>query len=526
MTTEQDMNRKNFLTMIGVSAITALVTAWSFGQLSGSNKATDMLQTNGKLPANYASFNQTKQGGPAYPIDFTAAATAATPAVVHIKTKINARTVTQQPQRSPFADLFGDDFFGDFFGGGGNRQMRIPEQRASGSGVIMSQDGYIVTNNHVIENADEINVTLPNKKSYKAELIGADPSSDLAVLKISGETLPYLIWGNSDEVRLGQWVLAIGYPWSLDVTVTAGIVSAKARSLGLNRQKSQSPIESFIQTDAAVNQGNSGGALVDTEGRLIGINSAIASQTGSYAGYSYAIPVNIVRKIVGDLIKFGTVQRAYLGLTYIPDDVSDEELKKLGVKQGEGVYVSGVNEGSAAKEAGIKEGDYITAINDVEINSASSMVEQVANYRPGDKITITYMRDGKEKKGTATLKNISGNTEVVKAESKSSSVLRQLGGELVTVDPKQAKQWAIKGGVQVKSIGDGLLSGTRMQEEFVITSVSGNAISSVDELVQILSKVQGNVRLEGIYPGFEGSYAYPLNLKSGSSGSPNKMQDP
>ncbi len=521
------MSRKNILTMIGVSAITALVTAWSFGQLSGSNKATEVFQNSGKLPANYASFNQAKPGGNVYPIDFTSAATAATPAVVHIKTKINARTVTQQAPRSPFADMFGDDFFGDFFGGGGGqRQMRIPEQRASGSGVIMTNDGYIVTNNHVIENADEINVTLPNKKSYKAELIGTDPSSDLAVLKISGETLPYLVWGNSDEVRLGQWVLAIGYPWSLDVTVTAGIVSAKARSLGLNRQKSQSPVESFIQTDAAVNQGNSGGALVDTEGRLIGINSAIASQTGSYAGYSYAIPVNLVRKIVGDLIKFGTVQRAFLGLSYIPDNVSDEELKKLGVKQGEGVYVSGVNEGSAAKDAGIKEGDYITAINEVEVTSASEMVEQVANYRPGDKITITYKRDGKEKKGTATLKNISGNTEVVKAESKASMVMRELGGELVTVNANQAKQWGLKGGVQVKSLGEGLLSGTRMQEDFVITAVSGKPVTSIEELTDVLTKAQGSVRLEGIYPGYEGTYSYPLNLKSGSSGSQNKMQDP
>jgi Do/DeqQ family serine protease len=524
MTTEKDMNKKSILTMVGVSAITALVTAWSFGQLSGGNKATEVFQNSGKLPANYASFNQTKPGGNVYPIDFTSAATAATPAVVHIKTKINARTVTQQMPRSPFADLFGDDFFGDFFGeGGGQRQMRIPEQRASGSGVIMTNDGYIVTNNHVIENADEINVTLPNKKSYKAELIGADPSSDLAVLKISGDNLPFLVWGNSDEVRLGQWVLAIGYPWSLDVTVTAGIVSAKARSLGLNRQKSQSPIESFIQTDAAVNQGNSGGALVDTEGRLIGINSAIASQTGSYAGYSYAIPVNLVRKIVGDLIKYGTVQRAYLGVNYIPDNAPEEELKKLGVKQGEGVYVSGVTKGGAAEDSGLKEGDYITAINGVEVTSASEMVEQIANFRPGDKVAITYKRDGKEKKGTVTLKNISGSTDIVKAESKSSTILKQLGGELVTVDSKQAKQWGIKGGVQVKSIGEGLLSNTRMQEEFVITAVSGTAVTSVDELAEVLGKNKGNIRLEGIYPGYEGTYAYPVNL---SSTAPNKMQQP
>ncbi len=510
--------------VIGVSAITALVTAWSFGQLS-SQKASEVFQ-DGKLPANYASFNQSASGsGNVYPIDFTAAATAATPAVVHIKTKINARTVTQQAPRSPFADLFGDDFFGDFFGngrGGGQRQMRIPEQRASGSGVIMTNDGYIVTNNHVIENADEINVTLPNKKSYKAELIGTDPSSDLAVLKITGTSLPYLVWGNSDEVKLGQWVLAIGYPWSLDVTVTAGIVSAKARSLGLNRQKSDSPVESFIQTDAAVNQGNSGGALIDTEGKLIGINSAIASQTGSYAGYSYAIPVNLVRKIVGDLIKFGTVQRAYLGLTYIPDNVPDEELRKLGAKQGEGVYVSGVNDNSAAKAAGIKEGDYITGINGVAVTSGSEMVEQVSNYRPGDKITIDFTRDGKAMKGTAVLKNLSGNTEIVKSTSKAQAIMQTLGGELETVDAKQAQKWGIKGGVQVKSLGSGLLSTSRIQEEFVIISVNGQAVTDIEGLSKILEKAEGTVRLEGIYPGFEDTYAYPLNLKA----QPNKMQEP
>lgn len=517
------MNKKVIFTAIAVSAITALVTVWAFGQLN-TGKASEVFQ-DGKLPANYASFSQENSGtnNGVYPIDFTAAASAATPAVVHIKTKINARTVTQQGRRSPFADLFGDDFFGDFFGDGqGQRQMRVPEQRASGSGVVVTNDGYIVTNNHVIENADEINVTLPNKKSYKAELIGNDPSSDLAVLKITAQNLPYLAWGNSDQVKLGQWVLAIGYPWSLDVTVTAGIVSAKARSLGLNRRKSDSPVESFIQTDAAVNQGNSGGALVDTDGKLIGINSAIASQTGSYAGYSYAIPVNLVRKIVGDLIKFGTVQRAFLGLTYIPDNVSDEELNKLGVKQGEGVYVSAVSENSAAKAAGIKEGDYIIGINGVPVSSGSEMVEQVANYRPGDKISIEFVRDNKKMKGSATLKNISGNTDIVKASTKEQTLMQQLGGEFTTVEAKQAQRWGIRGGVQIKNVGSGLLSTSRIQEDFVITSVNGKAVTDVDELLKILASADGTVRLEGIYPGFEDTYAYPLNLKA----QPNKMQEP
>lgn len=502
------MNWKTVFAIAGVSMLTSAISVWGFGKLY-SNSNSNGYQEIGKLPANYASFVESNGVQGNTPVDFSAAASAATPAVVHIKTKINARTVTTQRQRSPFADLFGDDFFGDMFGG--PRSMTIPEQRASGSGVIITKDGYIVTNNHVIENADEINVTLTNKKSYKAELIGADPSSDLAVLKISGDNLPYIVWGNSDEVKLGQWVLAIGYPWSLDVTVTAGIVSAKARSLGLNSRKSNTPIESFIQTDAAVNQGNSGGALVDAEGKLIGINSAIASQTGSYAGYSYAIPVNIVRKITGDLIKYGAVQRAYLGITYMPDDAPEEEFRKAGIAQGEGVYVRDVPEGGAAAAAGIKPGDYITAINGVKVTSGSEMVEQVANYKPGDKVTITFKRNGEIKTTTVTLKNRAGNTDLVKNDA-NATLKEKLGGQLETLSKKEAEKYGIAGGVIVKELGDGLLSNTRMQKDFVITSVNSQPVKSVEELLKILGSARGTVRLEGIYPGFEGVYGYPLNL--------------
>lgn len=516
-------NTKNILLVVAVSMLTTVGSAWAIGKYNQRN-SLDVYQESGRIPANYTSFTEgSKSGNGGLPIDFTAAAAAATPAVVHIKTKINAKTVSSNVQRrSPFADLFGDDFMDDFFGGGGGgqRQLRTPEQRASGSGVLVTGDGYIVTNNHVIENADEINVTLNNKKSYKAELIGTDPSSDIAVLKVVGSGLPHMVWGNSDEVKLGQWVLAIGYPWSLDVTVTAGIVSAKARTLDINRQKSESPIESFIQTDAAVNQGNSGGALVDTEGKLIGINSAIASQTGSYAGYSYAIPVNLVKKIVGDIIKFGTVQRAYLGIKYNSDNASDEQLAKEGIKQGEGVYVSSVVENGAAKAAGIRQGDYITGINNVPVTSASEMVEQVANYRPGDKITINYKRDGKELKSTVTLKNESGTYDVVKGEAKT-AIGDKIGGELVTIENKQAQQWGISGGIQVKKIGDKLLATTRMQEDFVITSVNGQPVKTKEDLFAILQKAQGTVRLEGVYPGFEGNYAYPLNLKATIEGQSN-----
>jgi serine protease Do len=434
----------------------------------------------------------------------------ATPAVVHIKTKTKARQVTNNlPRgRNPFSDLFGDDF-GDLFGG--PQSQTIPEQRASGSGVLISEDGYIVTNNHVIEGADDINITLNNKRSYKATLVGADPSSDIAVLKIDGKSLPYMVYGNSDDVKLGQWVLAVGYPLTLDVTVTAGIISAKARSIGINSRQSKSPIESFLQTDAAVNPGNSGGALINTDGQLIGINSAIASPTGSYAGYSYAVPVNIVKKIVNDLMKFGTVQRAYLGIEYAQNGLTEEQKAELGVKESfEGVYVTGLPEGGAASLAGIRKGDVITKVNNVRVSTGPEMVEQVTRYKPGDKITVTFLRDGKENTVNLTLKNRAGNTDVVK----NATIIEKLGGQLETLDKKKAAAYDIPGGVVIKKIATtGYLSKTKIQEGFVITSVNGIVVKSVEDLTAALEKNKGTtVKLEGVYPGYESSYGYPLNL--------------
>ena len=514
------MRAKNLLLVICISAVTAFASVWGIGKLKQQEDGPfTYAQETGKIPANYAGFFDGNPDQKGYPVDFTNAAQAATPAVVHIKTKINARTVQGQKRRSPFADLFGDDDpFGDFFGGGGG-SMQIPEQRASGSGVVVTADGYIVTNNHVIENADEINVTLPNKRSYKAELVGADPSSDLAVLKIPATNLPFLVWGNSDEVKLGQWVLAIGYPWTLDVTVTAGIVSAKARSLGLNAQKSNSPIESFIQTDAAVNQGNSGGALVDTDGKLIGINAAIASKTGAYAGYSYAIPVNLVKKIVGDLTKFGAVQRAYLGIEYIDESrlaqLPEEEVKKLNIDPEQGIYVNNVPANGAASGAGLQKGDYITAINGVKVTSGSEMVEQVANYKPGDKVSVSYRRNGKDLNTNVTLRNNRGTYDVVKGASET-SLDEKLGGELVNLDEKLAKKYNVPAsGVHVKAITGNPLKNSRMQEGFVITSVNGSTpIKTLEDLKKALTNNRGILRLEGFYLGFDGSYGYPLNLNS------------
>jgi S1-C subfamily serine protease len=297
----------------------------------------------------------------------------------------------------------------------------------------------------------------------------------------------------------------------LDATVTAGIVSAKSRSIDINSKQSKTPIESFIQTDAAVNPGNSGGALINTAGELIGINSAIASPTGSYAGYSYAIPVNIVKKVVNDILKFGTVQRAFLGIQYAPEGISEEEKVKQGIKDGEGVYVMEVPKGGAADVAGVKKGDFITKINGVGVTTGPEMVEQVARYKPSDKITLTYKRDGKENTVNLILKNKSGNTDVVKIEN----ILDKLGADLENLDKKIAANNEIAGGVTVKKLKEGglLKKTTKVQDGFVITSVNDVEIKNMEDLKTALTAAKGgNVRLMGIYPGFQGTYAYPLNL--------------
>ncbi len=506
------MNLKNSLAVIAISAVTAILSVAGYSKFMQHKYAG--MQEEGKLPVNYAGFFG-NNNAPGNSIDFTAAATSSTPAVVHIKTKTKARQVSnnQPRQRNPFGDMFGGDMFEEFFNA--PRMQVIPEQQASGSGVIVSQDGYIVTNNHVVDGADEINVTLTNKKTYKATVVGTDPSTDLAVIKIDGSNFPYLVYGNSDDVKLGQWVLAIGYPLNLDVTVSAGIVSAKARSININQRQSKTPVESFIQTDAAVNPGNSGGALINTNGELVGINSAIASPTGYYTGYAYAIPVNIVKKVIADMVKYGSVQRAFIGISYPAEGMPERQQADLDKEYGtawktnEGVFVLGVADGSAASAAGIKEKDIITKINGTQITSGPQMQEQISLYKPGDKVTITYNRNGKEYTTNVTLKNKAGNTEIVKT----STVVDKVGGTLENVDKKVAAANDIAGGVVVKKIGIGALSKTRVQEGFVITTVNGVEIKNIDEFrAAIANTKDGKVRLDGIYPGYEGNYTYPLNL--------------
>jgi S1-C subfamily serine protease len=311
-------------------------------------------------------------------------------------------------------------------------------------------------------------------------------------------------------VKVGQWVLAVGYPLNLETTVTAGIVSAKARSLGLNARKSASPIESFIQTDAAVNQGNSGGALINTNGELVGIVSAIASPTGAYAGYSYAIPVNIVKKIINDLLKYGTVQRAYIGISYLPDNVPDSEKEKLGFKDGIGVYVRDVSKDGAAANSGIQPGDYITRINNVKVISGSEMVEQIASYKPGDKVTLTYHRNGKDFNTNVVLKNISGSYDVVK-----NNATDALGADFESLAPAKAKEYGFKGGVIVKKIkqNGAIDSQTRMRDGFIILKANGKDVLNMNELADAITRSNGRLEISGFYPGYDGAYDYQIDLR-------------
>jgi serine protease Do len=492
------MKLKQVLLIIAISAVSAVSSVWLYGKFSRQEK-NFVQSSDGNVPANYAGFFDNVAGA-GEPVDFTKAANSAVPAVVHIKTKIPAKRINNQLPRNRGNSM--EDLFEQFFNFGPQIQ---PEQRASGSGVIISEDGYIITNNHVISDggdgvADEITVTLSNKKTFKARVIGKDPSSDLAVLKIDGNGFPFLLYGNSDNVKLGQWVLAIGYPLTLETTVTAGIVSAKGRNIGINQRQSKTPIESFIQTDAAVNQGNSGGALITTDGQLVGINSAIYAPTGTYAGYSFAIPVNLAKKIVNDLIKYGDVKRPYLGIQ-VAEDKFDA---------GDGAHIGNVAKDGAAATINLKPGDIITKINDAVISSWTELQATISSYNTGDKINITYKRNGKEYTATATLTGKSGTYD----QLASSSIAEKLGADLVTIDKKQAMQYEVEGGVLVKKIKQGgPFSKTRMQDGFIITSVNGTDITNIEELSQAIRNLKGEtIQLEGFYPGYDGIYRYPLNL--------------
>jgi serine protease Do len=488
------MKVKQVLSIVLISAATAILSVWGYSKFV-MPKNTAAVSQNG-IPANYAGFwdnNSPSEG----PVDFSVAANRSVPAVVHIKAKAGSRQVSNNlPNRRKtwIEDFFGqdmDDFFGD--------PRRInPNQAAFGSGVFISEDGYIITNNHVIEGAEEFEITTSEKKQLKAKLVGTDPSTDLAVLKVEGKGFPFLLYGNSDNVKLGQWVLAIGYPLNLETTVTAGIISAKGRRININGRQSQTPIESFLQTDAAVNPGNSGGALVNTTGELIGINSAIASPTGSYAGYSYAIPINLVKKIVNDIMKFGSVKRGYLGIA--PDAEKAES--------GQEALVAEVAKDGGAAAAGIKKGDVITRINNEPVRSWNELQAQLASQKVGDKVNLTYRRNGQEYVTTATMLDKVGTYDLASRYQ----VLNKLGAELVTLDKKHADELGVSGGVLVKKIKPGgILSQTNIKEGFVIFKVNNYEVNSLEELGARLERMGSSCMIAGVYPGYEGVYQYGLN---------------
>ena len=508
------MKTKNILFTVLISALTAFAVIFGYNEYQHNSNNPNFQALN--IPSNYkyAGLFDNPSGQSGAPVDFTQAAAAAIPTVVHIKTKTSAKTVNNNlpQQKNPFSDLFGDDLLNQLFGNGGGRQRILPEM-ASGSGVIISDDGYIVTNNHVVAGADQVTVTTSDRKTYTAKVVGADPSYDLAVIKVDAKNLPFMLYGTSFDTKIGQWVLAIGYPLNLDATVTAGIISAKSRSLGLNHDKTggrEMAVESFLQTDAAVNPGNSGGALINTNGQLIGINSAIASPTGFYNGYSYAIPVDIVKKVVNDLIKYGSVQRGFLGARFMDAGLMTDEQKKANKipLSADGIYITDLTKDGAALQAGIKPGDIIRKINGNTVTSGSELQEQLSSFRPGDKVKVTYSRNGSENTVQVTLKNSAGNYDIVKPET----MLDKLGAELVTLDPKRAKELGLAGGVVVRKINEGALNDqTRMRDGFIITKVNGKDIKNLDDLKSQIG-TRPDVTIYGFYPGYNEPFEYPLTL--------------
>ena len=435
--------------------------------------------------------------------DFTRAAEMTVNAVVGIHN-------TQQVQQMQSFGT-GDPFFDFFFGNRGNQQRQPKAREGYGSGVIISSDGFIVTNNHVIDNADELKVTLNDGREFVANLIGTDPSTDIALIKVDAKDLPTIAFGRSDDLKIGEWVLAVGNPFMLNSTVTAGIVSAKARSL--NMGGSQLGIESFIQTDAAVNPGNSGGALVNTAGELVGINTAIYSETGNYAGYSFAVPSSIVSKVVTDLKQYGTVQRALLGI--MGGNVSAQLVEKEGLKVNDGVYVSEVTKDGAAEVAGIKSKDVITAINKVNVKTMAQLQEQIARFRPGDKIQVTVNRDGKVQNFTAMLKNTQGNTDVIQKKG-----IDMLGATFQNLTQQELMKYGVRRGVMVKSLeSNGAFAKSGMKEKFVIVKINDAVVSSEKEIEAAYNALTSNrgadqepvMFIVGVYPNGKTAY-YAVDL--------------
>ena len=464
----------------------------------------------GTMMTNAATNSEGATYAAGQPVDLTVAAEKALPCVVHIKYLQNSKIQEVEMRSDPFGDMF--DPFG-FFGQRGQgqnqrRKVQTPKKEGAGSGVLISTDGYIVTNNHVVEGADELTVTLNDNREFSARIIGTDKATDLALIKIHGKDLPAIKVASSDDIRVGEWVLAIGHPFNLRATVTAGIVSAKARSLGANG------VEAFIQTDAAINAGNSGGALVNVKGELIGINAMLYSQTGNFTGYGFAIPTTIMNKVVADLKQFGTVQRGMIGIrgmdarNYI--DQQKEQQKEVDLGTNDGIYVSEVSDDGAAQEAGLMSGDVITAVNGQKVTKMAELQEILATKRPGDKVKVDYLRKKAKKSAEIVLKNEQGNTKVVKDAD-----LDILGSTFREINEQEKQQLDITYGVKVMKVGNGKFKNCGVPSGFIIQKVNETSVKTINELNAVVKEASKSkspvLYIQGVYPsGKKGYFAVPL----------------
>lgn len=474
------MNLKQIAVLMGVGLFSAVVAVVGVKVFEEPQEIIVTQETADLPPVQHIASN----GAPM--VDFTSVAQNSLDAVVHVKTSF----MNDASYSNPLYDFF--------FGPGQYKPQE--KQLGTGSGVIISNDGYIVTNNHVIDKANKIKISLNDKREYEAELVGTDPTTDIALLKITDKNLPFLQFGDSDDLDVGEWVLAVGNPFNLNSTVTAGIVSAKARNI--NILSSQYSIESFIQTDAAVNPGNSGGALVNTRGKLIGINTAIASPTGSFSGYSFAVPANIAKKIVGDLTEYGQVQRAFIGVMVAP--VNQNIAEKLGLDEIEGILVSDFSESSAAKEAGMKTGDVILEIQGHKINTFPELQEQVSKYRPGDEVVFKVLRKNKQKTIKVTLRNKYGSTEIVEKGQ-----LKIMGAVLTEPTNQALMNLRLRHGVEVTELDEGAIKKSGVKKGFIITHINKRPVNTTDDVYALLKKIKGAVYIDGIYPnGISASYGF------------------
>lgn len=493
--------------VFAVFAIIIVSVATSIGAvnylLKQNNKNLQTVSTE-----DSAAFKQplrlTSLGSAAENTDFTYAAEKAIHAVVHIKSTLKAQASSRGG--GGYIDPF------EFFFGNRGGTPRQPQPRVgAGSGVIISTDGYIITNNHVVEGADEIEVTLNDNQNFKAKIIGADPSTDIALIKIEAKDLPTLSFGDSEQLKVGEWVLAVGNPFNLKSTVTAGIVSAKGRSI-MTGNTDRNKIESFIQTDAAVNPGNSGGALVNTKGELVGINTAIYSETGNFAGYSFAVPITIAGKVVGDLKQYGTVQRAILGVQIL--NAQDAKQNDDKIKVLEGAYVAEFSQRSSAKEAGLEIGDVITSVNGVKVRSSGALQEQVNKYRPGDKVKVEVDRYGSSKTFTIELRNMQGSTEIIKKGGDGAEIL---GAAFRALSDEQKKEYGVTYGIEVNGISKGKVQEAGIRKGFVIMMVNNQRVEDPEDLYRMVDKIVKGVSdetglfIKGFYPNGE-TRLYAINL--------------